>query len=334
MTGGLGYIGSHTCLSLIERGHEVSILDNLSNADIDVLDKLKKLAKREILFSDADLRDFKSLRPLLKDILPETVVHFAGVKAVAESVEDPLKYYENNVGGTLALLKAMSAADCNRIIFSSSATVYGEPKSLPYTEDHPTEPISPYGESKLFAEKVIRDWTNVGDGRQAISLRYFNPVGADSSGELGENPKGTPNNLMPIILQVASGHRKELAIFGSDYQTRDGTCVRDYIHVSDLASAHVCALDRLMDHHIEGFDVFNIGTGNGLSVLELVTAFQEVTGQAVERRFEDRRPGDLAEYWAQPEKAKKALKWSPTRTAVEICRDAWRWHENQRFTSN
>ena len=275
VTGGAGYIGSHTLVELLTEGHEAFVIDNLSNGHEEALSRVKQRANKDFGFVKADIRDSEALDEAFAEFKPEAVIHFAGLKAVGESVEQPLTYYENNVVGSLALLKAMDAHGCKKIVFSSSATVYGTPHYLPFDEEHPVAPVNPYGQTKQMVENILRDWAH--DGRSAIALRYFNPVGAHVSGRIGEDPHGIPNNLMPYIAQVAIGKREALHIFGEDYETRDGTGERDYIHVSDLAKAHIAALESKSE--ASGFAVYNIGTGQGTTVKELLAAYGEAVGR-------------------------------------------------------
>ncbi len=270
VTGGAGYIGSHTCVELLEAGHEVCVIDNLCNGHEVALERVRGITNCELQFVNADIRDSNALDKIFNSFKPEAVIHFAGLKAVGESVAEPVKYYDINVGGSISLLAAMSKVGCNNIVFSSSATVYGKPQYLPYDENHPTNPVNPYGRTKLMIENIISDWTNVDSKRRGIILRYFNPVGAHKSGQIGEEPIGIPNNLMPYIAQVADGRREHLNSFGSDYETADGTGARDYIHVGDLALAHIGALNQ---SKLDKFEVINIGAGKSTTVLELIKSF-------------------------------------------------------------
>ena len=273
---------------------------------------------------NADIRDSNALDKIFNDFKPEAVIHFAGLKAVGESVADPLRYYDVNVGGSISLLTAMSKAECSNIVFSSSATVYGDPKYLPYDEEHPTNPVNPYGRTKLIIENIINDWTKVDTKRRGTILRYFNPVGAHESGQIGEEPIGVPNNLMPYIAQVADGRRKHLNIFGTDYETADGTGARDYIHVVDLALAHTSALNK---NELNNFEILNIGGGIGTTVLELVSKFEEISGIPIKFKYLPRREGDLAAFWADSSKAFEKMSWQPERNIKKICEDTWRWHK-------
>ena len=324
VTGGAGYIGSHTCVELLEAGHEVFVVDNLCNGHEAALDRVQSITNCELQFMNADIRDSNSLYEIFNNFKPEAVIHFAGLKAVGESVADPLMYYGVNVGGSISLLSAMSKAKCKNIVFSSSATVYGKPKYLPYDEEHPTNPVNPYGRTKLMIENIIRDWTKVDLKRRGTILRYFNPVGAHESGQIGEEPIGTPNNLMPYIAQVAVGRREYLNIFGNDYGTLDRTGARDYIHVVDLALAHTSALNK---NKLDKFEVLNIGAGKSTTVLELVSKFEEISGVPIKFKYLPRRDGDLAAFWADPSKAFEIMSWKTGRNIKNICDDTWRWHK-------
>ncbi len=324
VTGGAGYIGSHTTLALLQAGHEVVVLDNLSNSSAESLRRVAELAGRAPRFVQGDIRDRALLDHLLAEYPVRTVLHFAGLKAVGQSVREPLAYYDNNVAGTMTLCQAMAEAGVYRLVFSSSATVYGEPTAMPIREDHPTgQPTNPYGRSKLVVEEVLRDLSRA-DPRWAIALlRYFNPVGAHESGRIGEDPNGIPNNLLPYISQVAVGKLERLAVFGDDYPTPDGTGVRDYIHVVDLAQGHLKALQAI--EQAEGVHIWNLGTGQGYSVLEMVRAFERAAGRPVPFRIAPRRPGDIAECWADPAKAAAELGWKAERGLDRMMADAWRW---------
>jgi UDP-glucose 4-epimerase len=324
VTGGAGYIGSHTCVELLNAGHEVFVIDNLSNGHEIALERVRNITNCELQFMNADIRDSKALDKIFKTFEPEAVIHFAGLKAVGESVTDPLIYYDVNVGGSISLLSAMSRAGCDYIVFSSSATVYGKPQYLPYDEDHPTNPINPYGQTKLMIENIINDWTKVDIKRKGIILRYFNPVGAHESGLIGEEPIGIPNNLMPYIAQVADGRRGYLNIFGNDYETKDGTGARDYIHVVDLALAHTSALNN---NKRDRFEVLNIGAGKSTTVLELVSKFEEISGVLIKFKYLPQREGDLASFWADSSKAFETMGWKAKRNIKNICEDTWRWHK-------
>jgi UDP-glucose 4-epimerase len=324
VTGGAGYIGSHTCVELLKAGHEVFVIDNLSNGHEIALDRVRGITNRDLQFMNADIRDIVALNKIFNIFKPEAVIHFAGLKAVGESVADPLMYYDVNVSGSVSLLMAMSKAECNSIVFSSSATVYGEPQYLPYDEEHPTNPVNPYGRTKLIIENIINDWTKVDIRRKGIILRYFNPVGAHESGQIGEAPIGIPNNLMPYIAQVADGRREYLNIFGNDYDTPDGTGARDYIHVVDLALAHTGALNQ---NKLNKFEVLNIGGGKSTTVFELLKKFKEASGVSIKLKYLPRREGDLAAFWADSSKAFEKMNWQPERSIKNICEDTWRWHK-------
>jgi len=327
VTGGAGYIGSHTVLALLEAGHEVVVLDNLCNASRESLRRVERLTERTLTFVEGDIRDRPLLDQLFREHAVSAVIHFAGLKAVGESVQQPLAYYENNVAGTLVLCQAMQAAGVTRLVFSSSATVYGDGHPMPLHEGLPTgRPTNPYGRSKLMVEEVLRDLA-VSDCAWSIALlRYFNPVGAHESGEIGEAPQGIPNNLLPYVAQVAVGRREHLAVYGGDYPTPDGTGVRDYIHVMDLAEGHLCALNALAER--QGVHTWNLGTGKGHSVLEVVKAFEQASGQTVPYRFEPRRPGDVAACWADATLAERELGWKARRSLAEMMGDTWRWQHN------
>jgi len=323
VTGGAGYIGSHTCVELLNAGYQVSVVDNLENSKVESLYRVTEITGREPGFVKADLRDTKAMEAIFRDRAFDAVVHFAGLKAVGESTEIPLEYYENNIGGTISLCKAMAGAGVKNIVFSSSATVYGDPASVPIREDFPTSATNPYGRSKLFIEEILRD-LYVSDGAwNAALLRYFNPVGAHASGRIGEDPNGIPNNLMPFIAQVAVGKLPRLRVFGDDYQTPDGTGVRDYIHVVDLARGHLKALERLTAG--PGVVTYNLGTGRGYSVLEMARAFEQASGRPVPYDVVERRPGDIAMCYADPALAKKELDWSVDFGVEEMVRDTWHW---------
>jgi UDP-glucose 4-epimerase len=326
VTGGAGYIGSHACVELLGAGHDVVVLDNLSNARRESLVRVAELTGREVPFVRGDIRDRAALDALFRTHRVDAVVHFAGLKAVGESVEKPLLYWDNNVGGSVTLLQAMAAAGVKTIVFSSSSTVYGDPASVPVREDFPTgTPTNPYGRSKLVVEQVLRDLAAADPSWSIALLRYFNPVGAHASGRIGEDPRGIPNNLMPYIAQVAVGRREALSVFGDDYPTPDGTGIRDYIHVVDLAAGHVKALEKLAEG--TGTRVWNLGTGRGCSVLEVLRAFEKASGRTIPYRVVPRRAGDIAESWADPSKAERELGWKAVRGLDEMCADGWRWQE-------
>jgi UDP-glucose 4-epimerase len=324
VTGGAGYIGSHTCVELLEAGHEVFVIDNLSNGHEIALDRVRSITNCDLQFMNADIRDTVALDKIFNTFKPETVIHFAGLKAVGQSVAEPLIYYDVNVGGSVSLLMAMSKAGCNSIVFSSSATVYGEPHYLPYDEEHPTNPVNPYGRTKLIIENIINEWTKIDTNRKGVVLRYFNPVGAHESGQIGEEPIGVPNNLMPYIAQVADGRRDHLNIFGNDYDTSDGTGARDYIHVVDLALAHTSALKQ---NKLDRFDILNIGVGKSTTVLELLKKFEEISGVKIKTKYLPRRDGDLAAFWANSTKSFEKMNWQSERNTKKICEDTWRWHK-------
>ena len=326
VTGGAGYIGSHTCVELLEAGHEVFVVDNLCNGHEAAVDRVRNITNRDLQFMNADIRDSNTLDEIFITFNPEAVIHFAGLKAVGESVADPLSYYDVNVGGSVSLLMAMSKAKCNNIVFSSSATVYGKPQYLPYDEEHPTNPVNPYGRTKLIIEELIHDWVSVGKKRRGTSLRYFNPIGAHPSGQIGEEPHGIPNNLMPFISQVASGRREYVKIFGSDYETRDGTGERDYIHVVDLANAHTKTLH--CQPSLNPFEVLNIGTGNRITVLELIDSFQRASGVSIKYKLSPRRDGDLPAFWVNASLAFEKLAWKPQFRIDQMCEDTWAWQRN------
>lgn len=323
VTGGMGYIGSHTCIQMIGAGMTPVILDNLYNSKSSVLARIEKVTGEQPQFVQGDIRDKALLVELMQQHQIESVIHFAGLKAVGESVQKPLEYYDNNVNGTLVLVDAMREAGVKSLVFSSSATVYGDPASVPITEEFPTSATNPYGRSKLMVEECLTDFQAANPDWSITLLRYFNPVGSHPSGELGEDPQGIPNNLMPFISQVAVGRRESLAVFGSDYPTKDGTGVRDYIHVMDLADGHIAALQRVGEQ--AGLHVYNLGTGNGYSVLEMVKAFEQASQKAVPYQLVARRPGDIAECWADPKKAQQELGWQAKRSLEEMTADTWRW---------
>jgi len=326
VTGGAGYIGSHTLLELMAQGHEVCVLDNYSNASPEVLTRVRSLSNGVMHDFVGDVRDADKLDEVMQDFQPEVVIHFAGLKAVGESTQKPLQYYDVNIGGTLTLLHAMERAGCKRLIFSSSATVYGEPQYLPYDEAHPTNPMSVYGHSKLMAERILTDWTAAYPDRSAVLLRYFNPVGAHASAQIGEDPKDIPNNLMPFIAQVAVGKRDALEIFGDDYDTPDGTGLRDYIHVIDLARAHVAAVRYA--EKTTGARPFNIGTGQSYSVSDMVAAFERACGSKINTKMAPRRAGDVAAMQADASRAKAELGWTATHDLDAMTASTWAWQSN------
>ncbi|WP_374973857.1 UDP-glucose 4-epimerase GalE [Spongiibacter marinus] len=326
VTGGAGYIGSHTVVELLEQGNSVVVLDNLVNSNAEVLNRIEKITGKSPVFVQGDVRDAGALSALFTEHAIDAVIHFAGLKAVGESVDQPLRYYDNNVNGTLVLCQAMANAGVFKLVFSSSATVYGPDAPVPYVETMPLgQPSSPYGASKAMVERVLADLC-IADARWSVAaLRYFNPIGAHKSGLIGEDPLGVPNNLMPFIARVAVGKLPELAIFGDDYDTPDGTCIRDYLHVVDLADGHCRALQALEE---TGLHAINLGTGNGVSVLEMVNAFTAVTGQSVPYKFAPRRSGDLPAFWANADKAKSLLGWSAESSLEKMMEDTWRWQSN------
>ena len=327
VTGGMGYIGSHTCVQMIEAGMEPIIVDNLCNSKLTVLDRIEALTNVRPTFYEGDIRDEAFLDSVFSKHDINSVIHFAGLKAVGESVSKPLEYYDNNVNGSLVLVRAMRKAGVKSIVFSSSATVYGDPEVVPITEDSPVgATTNPYGRSKFMVEECLSDFYKSQSGWSVTLLRYFNPVGAHPSGTMGEDPQGIPNNLMPFIAQVAVGRREKLSVFGNDYPTPDGTGVRDYIHVMDLADGHVAALNVVGQK--EGLHIYNLGTGNGSSVLEMVEAFGAACGKPVPYEICDRRPGDIAECWASTAKAEKDLGWKASRTVAEMTVDTWNWQSN------
>lgn len=325
VTGAAGYIGSHACLELIEAGFEVVALDNLSNSSVEAIRRVEKLTGTEIPFHEVDLVDEESLNGLFEAYDLDAVMHFAGMKAVGESVEIPLRYYQNNLIGTMNLLQAMKDRDVKKLVFSSSCTVYGDPETVPISEQNRLQTVSPYGRTKFFIEEMCRDIAQAPDGAgwKIVLLRYFNPVGAHESGLIGEDPKGIPNNLMPYILQVAVGRREYLRVFGDDYPTRDGTGIRDYLHVVDLAKGHVAAIEKI--DAIEGCVALNLGTGRGQSVLEVLRAMERAVGREIPHKIVDRRPGDTSEVYADPSLAQEVLGWKAEKTLDEICVDSWRW---------
>ena len=325
VTGGAGYIGSHTCVVLLEAGHNVTVIDNLCNSSPIALERVQELAGRSLRFVQGDIRNRADLDKAFEGGI-DAVIHFAALKAVGESGEQPLAYFDNNIGGTIALMQAMEARGVTRLVFSSSATVYGQPDHVPVKEDAPLRVTNPYGRTKLVMEDLIRDWCASRPELSAVLLRYFNPVGAHPSGQIGEDPRGIPNNLMPYIAQVASGQRERLHVFGNDYPTPDGTGIRDYLHVMDLADAHVKALDYATTH--TGCEAFNLGTGQGHSVLELVRAFEHASGRKIPCTITQRRPGDVAEIWANPARAMQVLGWAAQYDLAAMCADTWRWQRD------
>ncbi len=323
LTGGAGYIASHTAVTLTERGHDVVLLDNFANAERDVPDRLRLLTGRTFPLIEADIRDTAAVSAALAAFPVDAVIHFAALKAVGESEADPLLYYDMNIVGTIRLFEAMQRAGIRRIVFSSSATVYGQPDASPIPEDAPNRVQNVYGRTKLVMEDLIRDLARTGKLLAGANLRYFNPVGAHPSALIGETPTGVPNNLMPYVTQVATGQRPHLNVFGQDYDTRDGTGVRDYIHVVDLAEAHALALEHIFENDV--MLTVNLGTGTGVSVLELVAAFERATGRKIPLNFAPRRPGDVASYYADPSTAERIFGWRAKLGVDDMCRDAWRW---------
>ena len=323
VTGGTGFIGSHTCVALIAAGHDVSVIDNLYNSRREVLDRIEQISGRRPAFFEGDVRDRDFLRTVFAQRPVDAVIHFAGLKAVGESVAQPLRYYDWNVGGAIVLCEAMDEAGVKSLIFSSSATVYGDPASVPIREDFPRSATNPYGASKLMIEDILADLSKSDADWRIARLRYFNPVGAHESGLIGESPSGIPNNLMPYVAQVACGQRERLSVFGGDYPTPDGTGVRDYIHVMDLAEGHVAALEYLARE--KGLLTVNLGTGCGYSVIDMVRAFEKASGRPVPYAVVDRRPGDIAACYADPVLAEKLLGWTAKLGIDDMCRDAWRW---------
>lgn len=323
VTGGAGYIGSHTCIELLNNGYEIIVLDNLSNSSSESINRVKELTGRELKFYKEDILDKSKLELIFQENKIDAVIHFAGLKAVSESVEKPLYYYNNNINGTLILCEVMQKFGVKNIVFSSSATVYGVPEKVPISEDFPLSPTNPYGRSKLIIEEILNDLF-ISDNDWSIAiLRYFNPFGAHPSGLIGEDPNGIPNNLMPFVSQVAIGKLKEVNVFGNDYPTPDGTGIRDYIHVVDLALGHVKALEKVLSAN--GIDAFNLGTGKGYSVLEMIEAFEKVSGKKIPFKFVDRRPGDIAMCYAETQKAKERLGWTAQKDLNDMCIDSWRW---------
>jgi UDP-glucose 4-epimerase len=323
VTGGTGYIGSHTCVELLGRGHDVTIIDNLSNSKQSVLQRLRQITGRAPVFHQADIRDRPGMEEIFRKYRFDAVVHFAGLKAVGESVEQPLRYYENNVAGSVCLFEVMAKFAVKTLVFSSSATVYGDPATVPIREDFSLSATNPYGRSKLMIEEILRDAARSDRSWRIALLRYFNPVGAHSTGLIGEDPNGIPNNLVPYIAQVADGRRERLSVFGNDYPTPDGTGMRDYIHVVDLAIGHVRTLDKLAASN--GLHTYNLGTGRGHSVLEMVKAFEKASGKTIPYRFAPRRSGDIAVCFADPELAARELGWKAEKTVDQMCSDVWRW---------
>ena len=327
VTGGAGYIGSHTCVELLNAGHEVIIVDNFVNSKPDALDCIRKITGKDFVFVEADLRDRAAMERIFDENAIDAVIHFAGLKAVGESVAKPLEYYDNNLNGFIVLAEVMRDHGVKRIVFSSSATVYGMNNPVPFREEYPTSATNPYGYTKVMIEQMLRDMAVSDSEWKICMLRYFNPIGAHESGLIGEDPNGIPNNLLPYVAQVAAGLRPQLTVFGNDYDTPDGTGVRDYIHVVDLALGHLAALDYVKDHC--GAEAVNLGTGTGTSVLEIVTAFEGASGRSVPYRIAERRPGDIASCYASTEKAAAVLGWKATRNIDDMCRDGWNFAKNR-----
>ncbi|NIO06090.1 MAG: UDP-glucose 4-epimerase GalE [Proteobacteria bacterium] len=326
VTGGAGYIGSHTCLELLQAGYDVIVVDNLSNSKEESLTRVRELTGETLQFHKVDLVDKEALDTVFRGSSVDAVIHFAGLKAVDESVTIPLRYYHNNVAGTLRLCEVMAKHRVKNLVFSSSATVYGDPHAVPIQEDFPLKPTNPYGHSKLMIEQILRDLHCSDQAWNILLLRYFNPVGAHPSGRIGEDPNGIPNNLVPYIAQVAVGRLPDLSVFGNDYPTQDGTGIRDYIHVVDLAMGHIKALEKLKSN--PGVATYNLGTGRGYSVLEVVSAFEKASGKKIPFKIVGRRPGDVASCYADPSKAGRELGWSAERGINEMCSDTWRWQSS------
>ena len=326
VTGGTGYIGSHTCVELLDAGYDLVVVDNLSNSKINVVDKIKEITNKDFKFYEGDCCDYNILDKIFSENKVDAVIHFAGFKAVGESVNKPLKYYRNNLDSTLTILEVMNKYNCKKLVFSSSATVYGKPEHLPIKENFPLSTTNPYGTTKLIIEGILRDLYKSDNAWSIAILRYFNPIGAHKSGLIGENPKDIPNNLMPYIVKVATKELECLNIFGNDYDTKDGTGVRDYIHVVDLAKGHIKAIDKVLND--TGIDTYNLGTGKGYSVLELVNTFKKVNGVDVKYKIVNRRPGDIDSCYADPSYAKEKLNWVATLGIEDMCRDSYNFVKN------
>ncbi|HIQ81241.1 MAG TPA: UDP-glucose 4-epimerase GalE [Candidatus Scatavimonas merdigallinarum] len=326
LTGGAGYIGSHTCVELLGVGHQVVIADNFSNSKPEVLQRIYEITGKKVPVYHIDIADFTAMDRMFEEQSFDAVIHFAGLKAVGESVQLPLRYYRNNLDTALTLLEVMEKHHVSRIVFSSSATVYGVPERVPLVEGMPTGCTNPYGWTKYMIEQILTDAAKANPALSVVLLRYFNPIGAHESGRLGEDPNGIPNNLLPYITQVAAGRLKELGVFGNDYPTKDGTGVRDYIHVTDLAKGHVCAIAYAAAH--SGTEIFNLGTGTGYSVLEIIRAFEKVNGVQIPYRIKPRRSGDIAACYADATKALEKMGWKTEKSIEEMCRDAWNWQKN------
>ncbi len=323
VTGGAGFIGSHTCVELLNAGYEIVVLDNLDNSCKESLDVVRDLTGKDFPFYEVDLLDYEATEQVFKDHKIDSVIHFAGLKAVGESTKIPIRYYHNNITGTLHLVDIMQKYGVYNLVFSSSATVYGMPKTVPITEDFPTSTTNPYGATKLMIEDILKDVYAANNKWSITLLRYFNPIGAHESGRIGEDPRGIPNNLLPYVAQVAVGKLEKIHVYGNDYNTKDGTGVRDYIHVVDLALGHLKAIENRTD--VSGVHTYNLGTGNGYSVLEVIKAFEKACGKELPYQIDPRRPGDIAECFANPKKAKDELHWEATRDITKMCEDHWRW---------
>ena len=325
LTGGAGYIGSHTAIALSEAGYTVTILDNFSNSHKSVLDRLEKIIGKKLAYIDGDVRDTTLLMQIFEKYKFNAVIHFAGLKSVGESIQTPIEYYENNIEGSISLLHALKVSNVKTLIFSSSATVYGDPKYVPLDEEHPIGPTNPYGRTKLHTEEILKDLASSDPSWRIVCLRYFNPVGAHQSGLIGEEPKGIPNNLLPFIAQVAAGKISALNVYGNDYPTTDGTGVRDYIHVVDLAKGHIAALNYASSH--TGWEVFNLGTGRGYSVFEMLKTFELISGKRIPYTLSERRSGDVATCFADVKKAKDLLDWTAEKNLDDICLSSWSWQK-------
>ncbi len=326
ITGGAGYIGSHTLVKILELNYEVCVIDNFINSSIDNLNRVKTITGKEFLSFKLDIRNYSQIKKIFNQFMPDVVIHFAGLKSVRESVLNPLQYYENNVYGTLQLLKAMNEAKCKKIIFSSSATVYDQRNDLPFKESGNLLPSNPYGQTKLFSERIITDWVKKDKSFSAVLLRYFNPVGAHESALIGENPRGVPNNLVPYISQVADGKLEKISVFGNTYNTPDGTGLRDYIHISDLVLGHLASLEFVNKN--KGLETFNLGNGKAISVLEMINTFKKISGVSIPYTFAPKRDGDIAISYADIKKAKNILGWTAKKNIINMCEDAWRWQKN------
>ncbi len=326
VTGGAGFIGSHTSVELLSAGYDIVIMDNFCNSKAEALDNIKTITKKDFKFYECDMRDRPAMDKIFAENKIDAVIHFAGLKAVGESVQKSLEYYENNIGGTFVLMEAMRAAGCKKIVFSSSATVYGMNNAVPFKEEYPTSATNPYGYTKVMIEQILQDMWVSDNEWSAVLLRYFNPIGAHSSGLIGEDPQGIPNNLLPFVSKVATGQFPELSVFGDDYDTVDGTGVRDYIHVVDLALGHVAALDYALKH--QTVEAINLGTGQGTSVLQIVDAFSKASGKTINYKICPRRAGDIATCYADTTKAKEMLNWTATKNIEDMCKDGWKFAEN------